>query len=202
MRYPVLPASFYRREDVVLIARELLGKVLVSRMNGEITSGIIRETEAYAGVTDRASHAYGGRYTERTRIMYREGGVAYIYLCYGIHSLFNVVTHEEGVPHAILIRGIMPAEGIDLMRQRIGSPQPAHKLGDGPGKVGKILALDPSLSGISLFGDEIWIEDRGIKIVDNEVHISERIGVSYAGEDAKLPYRFSVKLPENYQITI
>ena len=111
----ILPYSFYSRNDVVLIARELIGKVLVSRIKGITTSGIIYETEAYNGVIDSASHAFGGRRTARTEIMYRDGGTAYIYLCYGVHSLFNVVTNKENIPHAVLVRAIKPLDNAELM---------------------------------------------------------------------------------------
>ena len=116
----MLTESFYAREDVVKIARELLGKVLVTNFNGILTSGMIVETEAYAGTTDKASHAYGGRRSARTEIMYMPGGTAYVYLCYGIHHLFNVVTNAINIPHAILIRGIEPIDGIETMLARRG----------------------------------------------------------------------------------
>src|SRR6187401_2200797 len=107
-----LDDSFYVREDVVQISRELLGKVLVTRMGNKITSGIITETEAYNGIIDKASHAYNNRRTKRTEIMYHVGGTAYIYLCYGIHSLFNVVTNEKDIPDAVLVRSIIPDRGL------------------------------------------------------------------------------------------
>ena len=113
-----LQADFYQREDVLLISRELLGKVLCTNFYGKLTSGIIVETEAYAGVTDKASHAYGGRRTKRTETMYASGGTAYVYLCYGIHHLFNIVTNKENIPHAVLIRSIQPRDGIEIMLQR------------------------------------------------------------------------------------
>ena len=116
----ILPYSFYSREDVVLIARELIGKVLVSRINGITTSGIIYETEAYNGIIDSASHAFGGRRTARTEIMYHDGGTAYVYLCYGVHSLFNVVTNRKDIPHAVLIRAINPLDNADIMLKRAG----------------------------------------------------------------------------------
>src|SRR5271157_3203193 len=99
-----LSPSFYLQKDVVLIARSLLGKILYSCVDNCLVSGMITETEAYGGVTDRASHAYGGRFTERTKTLYQAGGRAYVYLCYGMHSLFNVVTNQKGTPHAVLIR--------------------------------------------------------------------------------------------------
>jgi len=114
----VLPDLFYQRDDVVLIAKELLGKTLFTKFSGEVTSGIIVETEAYAGITDKASHAFGGRRTDRTEVMYAEGGTAYVYLCYGVHSLFNVVTGRKEIPDAVLIRAIKPSTGIETMLKR------------------------------------------------------------------------------------
>ncbi|MDP4291252.1 MAG: DNA-3-methyladenine glycosylase [Bacteroidota bacterium] len=145
-----VPMSFYRQADVVKIARELLGKSLFTESRGVVTGGIITETEAYAGVTDKASHAYGGRYTERTKIMYREGGCAYIYLCYGIHSLFNVVTNIEGIPDAVLIRGLMPTTGIEVMLERRGMKKAGPDFCKGPGKVSKALDIHYSHSGLLL----------------------------------------------------
>ena len=103
-----LTLSFYQRSDVVQIAKELLGKILVTRWDGIETSGRIVEVEAYNGIVDKASHAAGGRRTNRNEVMYGEGGVSYVYLCYGIHHLFNVVTNRPGTPHAILIRALNP----------------------------------------------------------------------------------------------
>lgn len=193
-----LPREFFTRQDVVLIARQLLGKVLYTCMNGEITSGIITETEAYAGITDKASHAFNGTHTARKEVMYRIGGTAYVYLCYGIHSLFNVVTSVENEPHAILIRGILPLHGKEIMEKRIRKPITSIKQGLGPGKVASLLAIHYSNSGIDMCSDnksgnkhaKIWIEDAGIEIRDSEIIIGPRVGVAYAGADALLPYRF------------
>ena len=186
--------SFYIREDVIQVAKDLLGKFLVTNLNGEgITSGIIVETEAYAGVTDRASHAFGDRRTKRTEIMYMEGGVAYVYLCYGIHSLFNIVTNKKDIPHAVLIRGIKPVDGIDIMRKRTGKQSVDDRSGIGPGNVSKLLGIHFSISGEPLTDNRIWLEDRGIKTVQQEIIIGKRVGVDYAGEDALLPYRFQIK---------
>lgn len=195
-----IPLSFYRQTDVVQIARDLLGKSLFTESKGVVTGGIITETEAYAGVTDKASHAFGGRFTERTQIMYREGGCAYVYLCYGIHSLFNIVTNCEGVPHAILIRGIIPTVGIDLMLER----RKVRKIGadfcNGPGKVSKSLGIHYSHTGILLSaaaannqGMKIWLEDNDRLIQSDDIVSTPRIGVDYAEEDALLPYRFELK---------
>ncbi len=189
----MLPESFYAREDVVAIARELLGKVLVTRFEGVVTSGIIVETEAYAGVKDKASHAYGGRRTDRTEIMYMQGGVAYVYLCYGIHHLFNVVTHSQDVPHAVLIRGLEPLEGVDVMMQRRGKAKLDRTLSAGPGALSGALGIHRQHTGLSLQGPDIFIEDRGIVYVEADIVAASRIGVDYAKEDALLPYRFYVK---------
>ena len=187
-----LQRSFYTRQDVVQIARDLIGKVLVTNFNGEVTSGIIIETEAYEGVTDRASHAYGGRRTARTEVMYSSGGTAYVYLCYGVHSLFNIVTNKKDIPHAVLIRGIYPSVGIrndeDYALKNLTWSTGS---GTGPGKVSKLLGIHYSHTGIDLLGDKIWLEDRGFEFND-EILTGTRIGVQYSGQDALLPYRFWV----------
>jgi DNA-3-methyladenine glycosylase len=186
-----LPRSFYIREDVVEIARDLIGKVLVTNFNSVRTSGIIIETEAYEGVTDRASHAYGGRRSARTEVMYSVGGTAYVYLCYGVHSLFNIVTNEMNIPHAVLIRGIYPLEGFELIKLRVQKAALLKGSGVGPGKVSKLLGIHYSHTGIDLLGEEIWLEDRRYEFKDL-ILTGTRIGVSYSGEDALLPYRFSI----------
>jgi len=197
----ILPYSFYSREDVVLIARELIGKVLVSRFAGITTSGIIYETEAYNGIIDSASHAFGGRRTARTEIMYRDGGTAYVYLCYGVHSLFNVVTNKADIPHAVLIRAIRPLDNPDFMLKRAGKPGLTRNIGDGPGKVAALLGIHFSHTGSSLIrrpservNEGIWIEDRGIPVHPSMISAGTRIGVEYAGKDANLPYRFRTEL--------
>ena len=190
-----LQKSFYLRDDVVLIAKELLGKYLFTNLNDEGKSGgIIVETEAYAGATDRASHAFGNRRTNRTEVMFMEGGVAYVYLCYGIHSLFNIVTHVKDIPHAVLIRGIKPVEGIEIMLERSNKAKVNNRMGIGPGNVSKLLGIHFSQSGESLNGKKIWLEDKGIKIQESEIISGPRVGVDYAGEDALLPYRFKITL--------
>ena len=182
--------DYYLSEDVVSLAHDLLGKVLFTNEKGRISAGLITETEAYAGIIDRASHAYGDRRTARTSVMYRDGGVAYIYICYGMHSLFNVVTAPSGTPHAILIRAIRPVDGEDIMLQRLGKPIWRKDLTNGPGKVSRALGLHYSMSGEDLTGSRIWIEDCGIRPALAETTATPRIGVGYAGEDAFLPYRF------------
>lgn len=188
-----LPKSFYQREDVLQIARELLGKILATQWNGVITSGRIVECEAYAGAVDKASHAAGGKRTKRNEIMYGHGGVAYVYLCYGIHHLFNVVTNVEEVPHAILIRALEPLKGIDLMLKRTGKKHLDNTLTKGPGNVSKALGIFTKHNGIS-FSDKLhFIAEDGFTLNENDIEMSPRIGVDYAGDDAKLPYRFYIK---------
>jgi DNA-3-methyladenine glycosylase len=192
-RWKKLPSSFYHRDDVVLIAKELIGKILVTSFEGKMTAGRIVETEAYNGVIDMASHARKGRRTDRTEIMYARGGVAYVYLCYGIHELFNVVTNVEDTPHAILIRAVEPLEGIDLMLLRTFKTKAGHDLTRGPGNVSKALGIHRKHTGVNLSSDELYIADDGFRYDGNMVTATPRIGVDYAGEDALLPYRFIVK---------
>lgn len=189
-----LNASFYQRKDVVKIARELLGKILVTRFNGLTTAGRIVETEAYAGATDKASHAFGGRRTARTEIMYAEAGTAYVYLCYGIHHLFNVVTNEKDIPHAVLIRGVEPLVGIEHMLRRTLKAKADNTLSRGPGNVSKALGIHTTHTGLSLLNNtEIYIASDDTTYTASQIIITPRIGVDYAAEDALLPYRFAVK---------
>ncbi|MBL7963333.1 MAG: DNA-3-methyladenine glycosylase [Flavobacteriales bacterium] len=190
MPHDPLPRAFYMHHDVVRLSRELLGKVLVTQLDGRRTSGIITETEAYAGITDRASHAFGGRHTKRNASMYAPGGTAYVFLCYGIHHLFNVVTHEAGVPHAVLVRALAPLEGLAEMKVRRGGR--AVLTTSGPGNVSQALGITHALDGADLLGDRVWIEDRSIRIPDRDVVSGPRVGVDYAGADALLPYRFHI----------
>ncbi|HMM12771.1 MAG TPA: DNA-3-methyladenine glycosylase [Bacteroidales bacterium] len=188
LKHQLLDSSFYLHDDVVQQARSLLGCRLFTRFNGALTSGMITETEAYAGITDRASHAYGGRYTERTEVMYRAGGIAYVYFCYGMYHLFNVVTASEGTPHAVLIRAVEPLEGIELMMERRGRRQ-LSGLSDGPGKLCIALGINRSHNKMPLDGRHIGIETFRKPPADAIV-ATPRIGVHYAGDDALLPYRF------------
>lgn len=188
-----LDVGFYRVKEVLNIARNLLGKYLFTNINGEISGGFIVETEAYNGIADKASHAYGNRKTNRTQTMYETGGIAYVYLCYGIHEMLNVVTSVEGEPHAVLIRAINPTEGIDLMLERRKMASLKNNLTAGPGSVAKALGVSRKMNGLSFQGDEIWIEDRGLGFPDDEIAAVPRVGVAYAKEDALLPYRFYIK---------
>lgn len=188
-----LPVSFYQRKNVLLIARELLGKLLVTNFNNQETSGRIIEVEAYNGVMDKASHAIGGRRTARNEIMYADGGVAYVYLCYGLHHLFNIVTNFRDFPHAILIRALEPVKGIDVMQLRKGQIKLDNSLTRGPGNLSKALGISTLHNGWSLRSKEIFIADDGFVCNSGEIADSFRIGVGYAGEDALLPYRFYIK---------
>lgn len=188
-----LEASFYQRADTVAIARDLLGKVLVTEWDGIRTSGVIVETEAYLGAEDRACHAWDGRRTPRTEPMYAAGGIAYVYLCYGIHHLFNVVSHRAGEPHAILVRAVEPLEGVDEMLRRRGKAKVDRSLGGGPGALTAALGIKTVHTGLSLGAGSIWIGDRGLSVEREAVLASARVGVGYAGADAELPLRFRLR---------
>lgn len=188
-----LPPDFYQRKNVLQVSKDLLGKLLVTKNEGIVTSGRIVEVEAYAGAGDKASHAYGGKRTKRNEIMYADGGFAYVYLCYGIHHLFNVVTHRTDTPHAILIRSLEPVKGIDEMLRRTGKKKLDNTLTKGPGNVSKALGIFTFQSGRSLQSDELFLADDGFRFTKKQIHASPRIGVDYAGEDALLPYRFYIK---------
>jgi len=186
-----LPLSFYQQPDVVNLARQLIGKVLCTQINGvNLTSGIITETEAYCGRGDKACHANNGTRTNRTETMYQAGGIAYVYLCYGIHHLFNVVTNIQDKADAILIRAIQPLEGKEIMLKRREAEKIEPALTAGPGRLTQALGINTSFDTTSLAGDTIWIEDRGINFSEDHLASTKRIGVAYAGEDANLPWRF------------
>ncbi|MCC7504436.1 MAG: DNA-3-methyladenine glycosylase [Saprospiraceae bacterium] len=186
-----LSADFYLRTDVLQVSRALLGKVLVTQFEGVRTAGLITEVEAYRAPDDRACHAWNNRRTNRTEVMFREGGTAYIYLCYGIHHLFNVVTGPEDTAHAILVRAVEPLEGIEIMRQRRKNP-PDARLTTGPGALSQALGLTTAWTGQSLLLPDtpVWIEDRGRIIPDAHIAAGPRIGVDYAGECAAWEWRF------------
>ncbi|MVN22188.1 DNA-3-methyladenine glycosylase [Mucilaginibacter arboris] len=188
-----LAKDFYLSKEVVSIARNLLGKYLFTNINGEISGGFIVETEAYQGITDKASHAFDNRLTNRTKTMYEAGGIAYVYLCYGIHEMLNVVTSVEGEPHAVLIRAVNPTEGIELMLERRKMTRIKNNLTAGPGSVAKALGISRKMNGLSFLSGEIWIEDRGLIFNDDQIAAVPRVGVAYAKEDALLPYRFYMK---------
>ncbi len=188
-----LPLSFYARKEVVAIARELIGKIIITNFDSQITSARIVETEAYVGITDKASHSYGGRRTARNEHMYSGAGTAYVYICYGLHQMLNIVTNDKDVPDAILIRSVEPIKGIEIMLKRTGKKTPDKTLTRGPGNVGKALGIFKYHSGNHLLGDEIYLIDDNFKTADDNIGTSIRIGVESAGADALLPYRFYIK---------
>jgi len=191
-----LPRSYYLTTDVADLAKGLLGKVLCTKFDGIVSSGIITETEAYAGAIDKASHAYGDKKTKRTNTMYLSGGCSYVYLIYGMHHLFNVVSNIEGIPHAVLIRGIKPFEGLEEMIKRRGGKSDKG-FTQGPGTLSQALGIKTLHDGIDLQGDTIWIEDRGINIEPSTIMARPRVGVDYAGDHALWEWNFY--LDHDYQ---
>jgi DNA-3-methyladenine glycosylase len=187
-----LAPSFYQRPDPVQISKDLLGKFLVSFADGLYTAGMITETEAYSGKNDKACHAHLNRRTQRTEIMFHQGGLAYVYLCYGLHSLFNIVTNSTGNADAVLIRAVEPAEGLEIMLQRRGMHKLLPRVTAGPGVMSKAMGINKSHYGTDLQGNTLWIEDRGILIPEQDIVACPRIGVDYAEEDALLPWRFYI----------
>lgn len=188
-----LNRDFYERDDVAVIAKDLLGKSLVTRINGQVTAGMIVETEAYMAPQDKASHAYGNRRTNRTEVFYGKGGTSYVYLCYGIHKLFNVVTNKENIPHAILVRAVEPLEGLRVMSARRKKDTTDYSLTSGPGALSKAMGIELRHNGLDLLKDEIWIEDINIRYASCQILKSPRVGIAYAEEWAEKPLRFRVK---------
>ena len=188
-----LPAQFYKRPDVVTIAKELIGKIIVTKFDGVTTSGRIVETEAYIGLTDKASHSFGGRRTARNEHMYATAGTAYVYICYGMHHLFNVVTNKKNIPDAVLIRAVEPLQGIDIMLSRTKKVKFDHTLTKGPGNAAKALGISKDHSGINLLRHEIFIVEDDYELNKKLIGVSKRIGVESAGKAALLPYRFYIK---------
>ncbi len=186
--------SFYSR-DCRLVARELLGCVLVTQLDGHRTSGRIIETEAYLGEDDAASHAFRGP-TRRNHAMFMQGGHAYVYFIYGMYYCFNVVTGPEGIAEAVLIRGVMPLEGAERMQQRRNRPiRRDHELANGPGKLTIALGIGPALNGADLVTDRrIWIETGPAPDID-QILTTPRIGISKAVEH---PWRWVVQKPNRH----
>ena len=190
----ILPESFYQRSDVVQISRDLLGKYLMADTDGEVTGGRIVETEAYSHVGDRACHSHLNRRTTRTEVMYRPGGVAYVYKVYGFHYLFNVITNVQDKPDAVLVRAIEPTLGVDAMQRRRNLSGVIPRLTAGPGMLTQAMSITKQHYGLPITtGETIWIEDRGESVADEEIIASPRVGIDYAGEDALLPWRFRVQ---------
>jgi DNA-3-methyladenine glycosylase len=183
-----LSRSFYLSDDVVGIAKSLLGKILVTNINNKLTSGIIVETEAYSWL-ERGCHAYQQKMTTRNEPMFNAGGISYVYLCYGIHELFNVVTNKEGIAEAVLIRALEPLEGIDEMLNRTKSKS-LERITSGPGKLTRALGITRKHNRTDLFtGAHIWIELRNRLNNQMLIESSTRVGVNCKSEEAVLPWR-------------
>ena len=199
----ILGNAFFRQDDTIQIARDLLGKVLITNIKGCTTAGMIVETEAYNGAEDKACHAFGRRFTKRTQVMYMEGGAAYVYLCYGLHHLFNIVTNIADTPHAVLIRAAEPLIGMDTMLQRTGKTKADYTLTKGPGNMSKAFGITKLHTGLLLDTEELFIAQPAYAqkafeialplVTEKDIVVTPRIGVDYAGEDAQLLYRFYVK---------
>ncbi len=187
----LLPESFYQRNTVTRIARDLLGKALFTRIDGKVTAGLIVETEAYSW-RERGCHAYNNRMTARNAVMFGQGGHAYVYLCYGMYNLFNVVTNREGKADAVLIRALDPLEGMHFMMRRAGKADP-RRITSGPGKLTRAMGIDREHNGLVLTSGKVWLEDVGHSVRKRDIAESPRIGIDYAGEDAKLPWRFTIR---------
>ncbi len=188
-----LPREFYTRHDILVIARELLGKLLVvPAADGSRVSGFIVETEAYIAPEDKASHAYNFRRTQRNESSYSIGGAVYVFFIYGMYFQFNVVTNVIDVPHVVLIRALEPFEGVEIMRERRKTANDKN-LTSGPGKLCIALGIDRNLNNEDLLGEKIWIEESDFKVSGKNVMSGKRIGIDYAEEFAEKPWRFWVK---------
>ena len=185
-----LSLSFYQRKDVVTIAKDLIGKIVVTNIDGKITSGRIVETEAYVAHIDKASHAYKGKRTLRNEAMYAAAGTVYVYICYGMHNMLNIVTNDIDVPDAILIRAIEPIDGIDTMLERTNKKILDNTLTKGPGNVAKAMGISKNISGLIVGEKIINIYKDDFSFLQDEIGTSKRIGIDGAGTDAELPYRF------------
>src|SRR5437660_5487527 len=187
-----LPREFYTRSDVLEVARDRLGrKLVVPNKSGKRVAGIIVETEAYRGPEDRASHAYGGRRTNRSETMYAIGGTAYVSFVYGMYNQFNVVTSVEGIPHAVLVRALEPVESLDVIRRRrLGRSE--YELTSGPGRLCLALGIDRRLDKADLLGRRVWIEE-GVSVSPRQIARGPRIGIDYAEQWVAKPWRFWIK---------
>lgn len=191
-----MSTEFYTA-DALCLAKALLGKLLVTVHEGEVTAGIIADTEAYMGTTDRACHAFGGHRSAKNESMYLPGGHAYVYMIYGMYYCVNVTANEKNIPEAVLIRGILPFYGREIMVSRrasrtgVVSPHVSSHIADGPGKLCRAMAIDRSCDALRLDGERIYICDAGLTPTE-EVTASERLNIDYAGEDALRPWRFAL----------
>lgn len=191
----IIPRAFYLSEDVVALAKSLLGKLIYTNTAAGITSAMIVETEAYRGPDDRGCHAYAGRYTDRTKTMYMEGGTAYVYMCYGVHPMFNVVTGPEGHAHAVLIRALQPVSGSELMRERRGTAE-KYGLTSGPGKLTVAMGITREMDGTCLYdaASPVQLMDTGMIVQEQEIIYGPRVGMSrHVGSCSHRPWRFYIR---------
>ena len=197
IKMKTLSREFYNR-DSLIVAKELLGKVLVHEIDGQKISARIVEAEAYMGIEDRAAHSYGGRRTPRVEVMYGGPGFSYVFIVYGMYYCFNIVAREEGNPQAVLIRAVEPVEGLELMAQnrfektydQLTASQ-RKGLTNGPGKLCNAFLIDKSLNGEDLCGSKLYVEageNEKFSIVS-----AKRVGVDYAGEAKDYPWRFYIE---------
>lgn len=192
-----IPVDFFDRDDVVSIAKELIGKILLTNFDNVITSGRIVETEAYLAFSDKASHSYNGRRTAKNEHMYSAPGTVYVYICYGMHQMMNIVTNKKDIPDAVLIRALEPLEGIETMLERSGKIKVDHTLTKGPGNVGRSLGIHKKHSGELIHSGHIFLLEDGNTFTEDNIVCSKRIGVESAGAHRLLPYRFYVKGNKN-----
>lgn len=188
-----LPLNFYLNEDVIDIGKSLLGKCLFTKIDNVITGGMIVETESYKGIEDKACHAYMGKKTIKNEAMFEKGGIAYVYLCYGMHSLLNVVTNQKDKPDAVLIRAIEPLVGIETMLLRRNKTKLERALTAGPGSLSKALGISKKQNKVAFNTKDLWIEDRNIEIPKKDIISSKRVGIDYAEEYVDKPWRFRIK---------
>ena len=193
----IVDREFYN-QDSLIVAQELLGKVLVHEINGQKLAVKIVEAEAYMGVTDKAAHSYGGKRTPRVEVMYGGPGFAYVFLVYGMYYCFNIVTREAGNPQAVLLRAVEPAGGLDLIAQNRFNKayneltkSQIKNLTNGPGKLCKALAIDKSLNGADLCGDRLYVAE-GDKEEFNII-AAKRVGIDYAEEAKDYSWRFYIE---------
>jgi DNA-3-methyladenine glycosylase len=182
-----LPLTYYRGENVTKIAKDLIGKRLITCFNKQLTSGVVVETEAYSFV-EKGCHAYKGM-TPRNSPMFEPGGISYVYLCYGIHHLFNIVTNGKHRADAVLIRALQPLEGEAHMMRRMQT-KTTKRITSGPGKLTRALGITLAANAMSLRSTHLWLEDGSWP---GDIEANPRIGIDYAGDDALLPWRFIAK---------
>jgi DNA-3-methyladenine glycosylase len=191
----LLSSGYYQNSDVISLTRDMIGKLIVTEIDDITTSGIIVETEAYKAPEDKASHAYDNRMTSRTKTMFEAGGTSYIYLIYGFHHLFNIVTGPQGLAHAVLIRAVEPVEGIDIMIKRRKMLTANSELTNGPGKWTCAMGITTKYNGLKLFEPEssIKIYDTGSVFLSEDIISSSRVGIPYAQDYIDKPWRFRLK---------